>query len=182
MKQYQRNRMDFDNRWTKVSAGFMAVSIFLLTVYYLGICNLLDVGFGEELLNFWLPVVLGFAYIAMLQMLRINSPGIYAIMGAAFCVMLICSLFAAGGVVRIIFGILWYIVCAGVLLMAAGGYMPGTAPAAVCFGIAAFVRLMFAIFGSNSLPELVSELANLSVILAMMFLPLGMVKVKKKES
>lgn len=181
MMQYHLNKMDFDLRWTKVSAGFMAVSIFLLAVYYLGFCNLQDIGFGEELLNFWFPLVLGFVYIAMLQMLRINSPGIYAIMGVAFCVMLICSLFAAGSVVRIVIGIIWYIICAGVLLLAAGGFMPGTAPAAVCFGIAAFARLMFAVFGAASLPELVSECANMSVILSIMFLPLGMVKGKKKE-
>lgn len=178
MKQYQQNKMDFSSRWTGVSAGFMAVAVFLLAVYYLGCRNFKDISFLEELLNFWSPMILGFAYIALLKMLRLNAPGVYALMGTAFCVMLICSLFAAGGVVRIIFGIALYVICGGVLTLAAGGYTPGTAPAAVCFGFAAFVRLLFALFGTDSIPELVSELASLSIILSMTFLPLGMKKVK----
>lgn len=181
LKQYQQNKMDFESKWTGVSAGFMAASIFLLAVYYLGFCNFNDIIFLEELLNFWCPMILGFAYLALMKILRINAPGIYALMGTAFCVMLICSLFAAGGVARIILGIFLYILCGGVLLLSAGGYTPGTAPASACFALAAFIRLMFALFGTDSIPELVSELASLCIILSMTFLPLGMKKVKKKE-
>ena len=173
--------MNFESKWLRMSAGFMAVSCFLLIVYYLGISNLADIGLVEQILNLWLPVIIGSAFIAMTQMLRLNTPGLYAIIGAALCVMLICSLFVAGGIVRIILGTIWYILCGLVLLMAAGGYLPSTAPASVCFAVAGIGRVLFALFSAPSLAALVSEFANLSIVVSLLFLPMGMDKVKKKE-
>lgn len=181
MKQYDRYRMDFSGQAVRLSGIFMAVSMFLLTVYYLGIRNLQDIGGIAALILFWIPIILGVIYLVLLQMLRWNAPGIYAILGALFCLLLMFGLFTGDSVLRIVLGIPAYLICGAVLVLAAGGYLPGRLPAAICFGVVIAVRFLFFDLGHISGTDWVDEISSLCQLVSLMLLPMGMVKGKSKS-
>lgn len=180
MKQYNRYQMDFFSKYIRLSGLCMAASLFLLMVYYLGIRNLQDIGVGGALVKLWLPLILGAVYLLLLQMLRWNAPGVYAILGALFCLMMLFGVFSTGNIGRIILGVLGYLVCGAVLILAAGGYLPGRLPATICFAVMAAGRLMFDM-ASVSGAGWVDTVAALCQIFALIFLPMGMKKGKLKE-
>lgn len=179
MKQYARYQMDFQSKYIKWSGLCMAASLFLLIVYYLGIENLEDYSIGAELVKLWIPLALGAAYLILLQMLRWNAPGVFAILAALFCLMMFFGLFTSDNVGRIILGVLAYPICGAVMILAVAGYLPGLLPAAICFGVVIAGRILFDM-GHVSGTDWVDTLSAFCQLIALMFLPLGLKKIPEK--
>ena len=179
MKQYHRYRMDFESRWLHWSAICVGAAMFLRVIHFLGFQY---IGETEGLFwKLWLPVGLGLAYTVLLRGFRFNAPGVYAIIGALMCVSLLTGVFASGNILRILLGLLGYILCCGVMILCVGGYLPGRLPAAVCFGILLGCRVLLFDLGRVSGSEWMTTLADWAYLAALACLPMGMVPGKKKE-
>lgn len=179
MKQYHQYQMNFTGKAAYFSGIFMGLSVFALAVYYLAIRNMSDIGRGELVICFWLPLVLGVVYIALLNAVRWNAPGLYAIFGVLFCVLHILSAFVAGGFFRIMLDCIVYVICAAVLLVVMGGYFPARLPASLCFAIALVLRIVLFDIGRLSTVEWIQETAPLCVLASLMCLPVSVKPVKK---
>ena len=142
MKQYNRCVMDPDGKWTRSSVLCMAGALFTLAVYYFGLRGLISVGFLEAVFCLFLPLIVMGAFIALIHFKRWNAPGLFAIMGLMLCIFLFFGLFGSGSILRIILGLVWYPLCALILVGCAGGYLPGKKPAIYAFPVAIFFRLI----------------------------------------
>lgn len=140
LKQYYRYVMDYSGKWIKASTMCMAASFFLLAVYYFALRGLASVGFGEAVFCVLLPMVLMVAYVVLTFYYKWNAPGLFALMGMAFCVFLFAGTFVSGNILRIILGVIWYPLSALILIGCAGGYLPRKIPAALIFAVTIFIR------------------------------------------
>lgn len=174
MKPYFRYQMDFDGKWIRWSTICMAASFFAGMVYYFGITNLAECGFGEILFLMILPALLSGGYVFLMKIRQLNAPGIYGILGAVLCLCTLIGCFYSGNAIRIILGIVWYLLCGGAILACVGGYLPGNTPVTAAFGIAIAVRLLFFPVRGLNLGLWVKELSTLLSLTALMMLTLGL--------
>ena len=177
MKQYLRYRMDFESKWLRWSAACVGAAMFLRAFYYLGLQYLTAP--GSLFWSLWLPLGLGLVYTVLLRGIRLNAPGVYAILGALICIYLLIGVFGTGNVLRIILAVVAYGISGAALILCTGGYLPGRLPAAVCFAVVLAVRIFFFDLGRVSGTAWLTELADLGFIAALLCLPMGMAPGKK---
>ncbi len=169
MKRYHRYQMNFDHRACWMCGICMGLPVFLLAVYYLFLQEINGIPVWTQLLNLWLPIALCLGYVAMLRILRWNAPGMFAIFGAVVCLLLMIQLFSTGNVLRIILGIIGYLIGGGLLILCAGGYLPGRMIVSLVFLLILLLRLV--LFRNVSGTAWLREISALSLIAAQMFLP-----------
>ena len=174
MKPYYRYQIDFNGKWVRWSLLSMAISFFFFMVYTFGISNLADAGFFKAVFVMLLPTALSAGYVLLLKIKELNAPGIYALMGAGFCLSALFGTFFSGSAFRVILGIVWYPVCAIILLCCVGGYLPSVTPVACVFAINVFVRLIFLLSAGLKLNVIVLELALIFSFAALLFLPFAL--------
>ena len=149
LKQYYRYQMDFSGKWAKVSAGLMGLSFFLRIVYYFGFQNLMDISFGEILTFMFLPLLLCGAYLVFMCYLRYNSPGVFGMIAAGLCVLMLIWGCCTGNVLRIVLGFVLYAAAGIVILTTSGGFMPDLLLSKVLFALPLVLRVL--IFGIGDL-------------------------------
>ncbi len=169
MKVYHRYQMDFNGKWMKGSLLGVAFAVILLAAYYLCWPGLQGVGVAEILFSMALPMIIATAYIVLARLMRLNAPGVYAIIGAALCVVLIISLLDMG-LVRLVLGILCYILGGAALLACAGGFLPGRLPVSLIFSAAFAVRLVLDLLNFRATHWL-AEGAILAILLSLICMP-----------
>lgn len=174
LKQYTRYQMDFKSKWTSVCGALMGFSFFLRLIYYFGLTNIYDVGFVEILTTMILGTALCLAYLITLSVMRLNAPGVYGILGAVHCLLLILGTFSTGDGVRIALAVLWYVLAASVLLMTVGGYLPGRLLASLMFAIPVLVRFFVYDLGHLGLLQWVREFGILFALVGLACLPMGL--------
>lgn len=174
LKQYTRYQLDFTSKWTAACGVLMGMSFFLRIVYYFGLMSLRDVGIIELLTSAIIGILLCGGMVIYLSCLHRNAPGLYAMAGAVHCLMLMILSFTSGSAVQIIIACIWYLLAAGVLLITAGGYLPGRLLAAFMFFIPIFVRFFFYDLGKLGLIAWFRELAVLSVLAALGCFAMGL--------
>ena len=174
MKPLYRYQMDFNGKYTRWSLLSMGISFFLFMVYTFGVCNLADAGFFKALFLMLIPAVLAAGYVVMLKIKELNAPGIYGLIGAGLCLCMLISTFFTGSIIRIILGVIWYAVCAVLLLACVGGYLPSVAPATIVFGIAVVARFIILLFAGAGLETFILNLAVVFCFASLLFLPLSL--------
>lgn len=179
-KIYEHYQMDMTGKWARFCGVMMSASFFLRIVYYFGLKNLRDIPGSEIFATMILGLLLCAGFVVVLNYLRLNAPGIYGILGAAHCVLLIIGNFSSGSVLRIVLSIIWYVLCALVLLATIAGYLPGRLLSAGMLFMAAFVRLLAYDLGKISLIRWVTEAAVLCAILALAAIPMALKPIKSK--
>lgn len=181
MKRYHQYQMDFEGKWLNISALCMGISLFLSALYYLGLNNMSDISVWERIVCLWLPMILGIGYLVLLRVLKWNAPGVYAIIGAMLCVVLILQSMTVGGAGKIVLSIPIYLLCAVVLLVVMGGFFPAKLPAMLMFGIAIGIRVLFFDLVGLTLAQWVAEGAGLACLASLLFLPMGTKTVNKRK-
>lgn len=171
MKRYHRYQMDFNCKSIWFSGICMGLPVFLLSVYYLFLQEIGQVPVGKQILYLWAPVALSFVYLILLRIIRWNSPGAFAILGAAVCLVLMIQLFPTGNVLRIILGLLGYLVGGGLLVLCAMGVLPGRLIVSLAFLVILVLRLL--LFRTASGWGWLQEIAAVSTIAGLMFLPVA---------
>lgn len=174
--------MDPEGKYHVGTAALMGASFFLRAAYYFGFTRPESAGGWTLLVFLILPMLLEAAFMVMLRGIKLDLPGIYGIMGAAYCMLLILQSFQLGSVVRIILAIIGFVVCGGALVGVGWGFLSkslGVTALLMTFGVRllAFdlrflLRLRLIVF--------IREAAGLSAILALAFLCAGLAEKKKK--
>ena len=181
MKRYHVYRMNFTSDWMRRSGMCMGLSVFLLAAYYLGLHGFADFTFGTMLLHFWLPLVLGVGLIVLSRVVKLDAPGVYAIIGAAFCLVYLLQAVTSGNGFRFLLGLPGYLLCGAIYLVVLGGFFPSKMPASLAFLIAIVLRFVLFDIGRLSIGGWIREGAVLFALASFLFLPLGMYSTKKKE-
>lgn len=174
MKPLYRYQMDFGGKFIRWTLLNMAISFFLFMFYTFGVSNLADAGFFKAVFVMLIPAGLSAVYVVLLKIKELNAPGIFGLIGAGICLCMMISTFFTGSVIRIILGVVWYAICAILLLASVGGYLPSVTPSTVVFGVAAVVRSIILLFVGTGLTGFVLDLAGIFAIIALLFLPLSL--------
>ena len=174
MRPIYRYQMDFKGKWTRWSLLLMALSFFFYMVYSFGVSNLADTGLFKAVFVMLLPTILTAGYIVLLKIKELNAPGIYGLIGAGLCLCALFCTFFTGNAVQIVLGILWYPICALLLLAAVGGYLPSVTSVACAFGISIFVRFLFLLGSGYDLDDFVGEIAIMFSSGSLLCLPFGL--------
>ena len=123
LKQVARIYMKLNGEWAE-RAGFLAgCAFFLRIVYYFGFMNVTQIGFWEILSGMILPMALWIAFMVLMRGMRLNAPGMYALLLCGFCLLTILESFGSGMVAHIILSILCYPLLGALILATTGGYL-----------------------------------------------------------
>lgn len=172
LKQYHRYSVHFSGKWAKAALISMGISLFLLTVYYFCFRSIDSIGFAECLFSLILPIVICIGFIALIRIIRLNSPGIFAIMGAALCILLLIGTFSSGSILRILLACIWYPLSALVLIACAGGFLPGKLPASIMFAVMLVARVLLFTLHLRGASAMVYEISELCMIISLFCLPM----------
>ncbi len=175
MKRYHVYKMDFQGRAAWLSGIFMGIAVFALALEYLFLRELVETGILEQIFCLWLPMAACLGYITLIRVVKWNSPGAMGIAGAVLCLLLIIGTFFDGGVLRILLGVLGYTLCGGLLILAAGGLLPGRFPAVIVLAFVMVFRVLF-FSGGSMMPQI----ADFSILVGLITLPLSFEKIKKR--
>ena len=167
LKKYTQYHVNFDSKYVNACGALMGLSFFLRIVYYFGLMSLKDVSIAEFLTSGILGILLCGAFVICLICLRLNAPGLFGLMGAGQCLMLMIASFTTGSAARIVLAILWYALCAAVFIITISGHLPGRLLSALMFWLAGFVRIFFFDLGRIGIFRWVQELAVLSAVVAL---------------
>lgn len=184
MKQkLKRYHTDFDSKGVSACAALMGVAFFLRVVYYFGFSRTETVGIGELLMMLIFPMVLEAVFMIVLRGVRLDAPGLYGILSAVYCVLLILQSLQYGSVLRMILAIIAYVVCGGIFLAVTAGLLSKEISVTLFF-LTAVVRFCFVLkpyILSLHLVAFLPEAAGLCVVVALGCLASGLRlgKVKK---
>lgn len=174
-------RMEPDSKFHVATTALMGLSFFLRAAYYFGFTRPEEAGIFELLMMLILPMVLEIGFMVMLRGLKLNLPGIFGIMGAVFCALLMIQSFCVGGVLRIILAIVGYLACGAALVGVGWGILSKSLGVTV-LGMTFAVRLLA--FDLKDLLGLhlvvfMREAAGLCAILALAFFCAGLLEKDK---
>ncbi len=171
MKRYHRYQMDFDGKAIWFCGICMGLPVFLLAVYYLLLQEINQVPVWTQAIHIWIPIALSLGFLVLLRLLRWNSAGAFAIVGAAICLLLMVQLLPTGNVLRIVLGVLGYLIGGGLLVLCAAGFLPGRLIVSLVFLAILLVRLL--LFRNVTGWAWLREISALSTIAALMLLPVS---------
>ena len=182
LKQYERYQIDFCGKWVTAAGGFMGLSVFLRIVQYFGVHMITDFGVGDIVLHLAIPTLFSALFIYLLHGIRWNAPGVYGILGAAFCLLLIIWNFFSGNVLRIVASLIWYLIAGTVFLGTTAGYVPGRFLAFLSLTLPLGMRVLFYDLPFPAFSDLFGECADLCLIASLALFPFALIPGKKPEA
>lgn len=182
LKQYDPYAVDFKSKWATRCGALLGVSLFVRVVYFFGIKNILECSAGQVIFDMILTMGLCVGFLVLFSAMRRNVPGLYALMGAGFCLLLMISTFSRGNVLQIILAILGYLLAGGVLVITVSGYLPGKLLSSVMFLLPLILRFLAFDLGKIGLFTWVIEFSWLLILAAMFCLTRALKPVKRNET
>ena len=168
LKQYERYVIDFKGKWIRKCAAIMGVSLFIRVVYFFGLMNFSECGVMQIIFDMVLCMGLSVAFLVFIAALRQNAPGLYALMGCGFILLMMITTFSSGNALRIILAILAYSGAAVVLLGTVGGYVPGKMLATLTLLLPTIIRFLAYDLGKLGLFTWVLEISRLLVVISLL--------------
>ena len=157
LKTYTRYQMDFKSPWAQPAAVLMGLSFYLRVFHYFGFTYISQWTFWDVIFQILFPLLLCGGFVVLIGAVKINSPGLFALLGAGLCLLFaIWNLFGAG-VVRVLLGFVVYLLSGAVLLATAGGYIPWKRLSSWLILIPAVVRIFLINIPAMGLGGLVLE-------------------------
>ena len=181
-KQYTRYQIDFRGKWVMPSALLMGLSFFFRIVYYFGLTNFAACGFGEIVFCMALPILVCGIYIVMLSALKWNAPGVYGILGAILCLLLLIWSFSTGDVLRIVLSVIVYLSAGVVLIATVGGYLPGRLLSSALFFVPLVCRFFFYDLGILGIFDYFLEASVLFMLASLFALTRSLKEAKHKPA
>lgn len=182
-----RYKMDLSGKSMQGALIMLGLAFFLRMVYYFACVRIETVGAWELISWMILPLLLEGGLIVMIRVLRLNLPGIYAILGASMGLFLIFQSFSYGSLLRTILSILAYLGCSVLIIGVAGGFLSKQI-AVAAYLTTALVRFfgfeMFQMLFRLKVTTLIKDLTGLFVLAGLMYLARAFeaVEPKKEES
>lgn len=179
----KRYRMDMDGKAMNTGLAAIGSSFFLRAVYYFGCVRIENIGFLELLLWMILPMLLEGALIVLLRVIRLDAPGIYAILAAAFGLVLMLQNLDASDLVRMILSILAYLCCGVLILGVAKGFLSKQI-AVTAYLVTALVRFfgfeMVQFVMKLRVIAYIKEITGLLVVIGLMNIAASFKRVQRK--
>ncbi len=169
--------MDFEGKWLGSAAVLMGMAFFLRVVYYFGFTQIQTVAISEMILLLILPLVLETGFIVLLRGVRLNAPLVLGILGAVYCGLLIAQSVLCGDILRMILGIIAYLLCGGLLVVVSLGLLSKGIAVLVCLATAVVRLMVFDLkpyFLELDLVAFLPEAAAICAIVALAYLAMGM--------
>ncbi len=182
--QIKHYRMEMEGRCAITAASLMGLALFLRVFYYFGLVGVNNVGALWLIMGLILPLALEIGFVVLLKGIRLNAPGLYGIIGAAYCLLLLIQSFQYGSVVRIVLGILAYLICGGLVFVVSGGWLSKEIGVTALFATAAIRFFVFCLgkyIFSLSLVAFLPEAAALCGICALGVLVNGLKEPRASE-
>ncbi len=167
LKCYDRYQIDFKSKWATRCAATMGVSLFVRVVYFFGLMNFTQCDLAHIIFDMVLAMGLCIVFLVPFSASRRNAPGLYAILACCFLTLLIVTTFSSGDVLRIILGILGYLIAGVVLLGTVAGYLPNRLLASFLLLLLLTVRFFCYDLGSLGLFQWVLEASWLLLLLSL---------------
>ena len=142
LKQYFQYRIQFEGKWATAAGIFAGLSFFLRCIYYFVITDLSSCSVAGLVFLCIIPLLISAGFLVLLKCLRYNAPGIFGILGAVLCMVIIIGSFTSGDILTVVFSIIWYLVAGALFLGTAAGYLPDKVFSVITLLIAVFIRLM----------------------------------------
>ncbi|MBE6976101.1 MAG: hypothetical protein E7439_02750 [Ruminococcaceae bacterium] len=180
-QQYDRYVVDFRSKWITRCSALIGVSLFVRVVYFFGLVNLTQMNIFQVIFDMILTMGLSVAFLVFSAALRRNAPGLYAIMGAGFCLLMLIAGFFTADALRIVLAFLGYILAGGVLVITVAGYLPGKLLSSALFILPMVVRVLFYDLGKIGIFQWVLELSSLLILAALFCLTRALIPLKTKE-
>lgn len=171
-----RYRMDLDGEQHSATVSLMGVSFFLRIVYYCGFTRTETVGFGTLLMFLILPALFELAFVVMIRGIRLDVAAIYSMIGAAYCLLLLCQSFWYGDWPRTILAVPAYLLCGSALMLVIMGQLSREIAVAIFWlviGVRFLVFVMVPYIFKLHLIALLPEAAALCGLLALIYLMQG---------
>lgn len=174
-----RQKMDFASKYLHLSSIVMGLSIFLRCVFFTGL-NELSAFDGKSLFVWlYLPLAVCGIYIVMTAIVQVNIPVVYCSLGVLICLVSMLWSFSTGNLLRILLSILCYGGTAALLVCIFFGLLRDYRLVATFLGVCMILRVLLFEKMASELPNLVFDLSNLLVPVAIVFLPLTIERIKK---
>ncbi len=165
MKPLTTYAMHFKTRWCNLSAALLALAFFLRVIYFTVLSDYTQVSTATIVFRLIIPLLLCIAGILLLRVIRLQHPLVYAITAALLCLMIMFGNLSSGNTLRIIFSVLWYLVCCAALITTALGYIPWKLPAS--FAVATPLAIRFIAYDRGlSKGEWIMEISALCILAA----------------
>lgn len=169
--------MDFEGKGLATAAVLMGLAFFLRMVYYFGFTSTETVGLAELILFLILPLVLEAGFIVLLRGVRLNISLVYGILGAVYCALLIAQSLYYGSILRMVLGIIAYVLCGGLLVVVSLGLLSKDIAVTMCVGTAVVRLAVFDLkpyFLELNLVAFLSEAAAICAVLALGYMAMGL--------
>ena len=124
MKQLARYQVLFDSKAIRASSALMGVAIFLQAVYFFVFHAPQEISGGDWTVFLIIPMVLELGWIIMLHNVKYNAAGVFGILGAVICILLLVQACFTGGAFRIVMAVLAYLISGGLFILITGGFVP----------------------------------------------------------
>lgn len=184
LKKTHKYRMDFEGRPHFATAALMGGAFFLRAVYYFGFTRPEEAGAWNLLIFLILPMLLEAAFMVLLRGVKLNAPGVYGIMGAVYCLLLLLQSFQSGSIFRVLLAVLAYLICAVAFLAVMAGMLSKGVAVTALFATLGVRFLCFDLVGyifSFRIIGFIREAAALCGILSLACLSLGLIEKTRKK-
>ena len=183
-RKMKRYMLDMTGKSMSGALIMCGLAFFLRAVYYFGCVQIESVSFWELLTWMFLPMLLEAAFIVMLRVLRLNLPGIYAIMAAAVGLLMVFQSFGYGSILRTILSIIAYLGCSVLIIGVAGGYLSKQI-AVAGYVVTALVRFFGFELGQMvfrlRLTAFIKDATGLFALIGLMYLAASFKEIERKK-
>ncbi len=178
IKQMVRYRIRHDSGWMTAAAFFAGLSIFAIALYYFALCDISAISVGTWILHVILPLLWYVAFAVLLKVVRLDMPIVYCGMAAIYCLLMMIWGFQYPTILGGILGLIFFLLCAGALVVTALGILPGKYYLATAFGAVVLMQIFWRDLSQFILPlklkEYLPYLARISGVASLSLLCFGM--------
>lgn len=140
MEQLARYKVNFESQWISASVALMGTALFAQALYFFVLTRIHETPISHVVVFLALPMLLEIIWFVLLRMVKLNASGIFGILAAVFCVLLMVQVFFVGGVVQMVLAVIAYLLAAALMLMITGGFFPYKYFGMACFALIFCVR------------------------------------------
>lgn len=159
-------RIPFRSKGVAWCGIFMGFSLFLRYLYYFIPCDFAAWNAGVWIFKIILPTLLCGGFGVLLKLVRLRAPGVYGILAAALCLLLLVLDMMDGNLAQIILAVLTLPVLGFLLLATYGGYIPFRSISALWLVFVILLRLLFGIGSASVWLTRLSEISILAGLLS----------------
>ena len=173
-KRYCRYRMNFSSGWLTAYCVLCGLALFSRCIFYFLLADLQECSAGEIIISVIMPLILR-GVIVILKIIRLDAPGILAILGCVMCLLLIINGFDSNNVLRLLFSLFGYAAGGALLLLTIAGFVPTRQFSVILLALLTVLRLL--LFRPAGLAAMVLECSDLCMLVSLTIMPATMKKI-----